>query len=46
MALSYVCGLEYGVDWDFRVTGATDELRKHQEAIVSAREFLEELLRR
>jgi len=24
MQLSYVCGLEYEVDWDFRVTGATD----------------------
>lgn len=45
MQISYGCDLEYGVDWDFRVTGATDELRNHQEAVFQARELLEELLK-
>ena len=44
MQLSYVCKLEYGTDWDFRVTGATEELLEHQEAVVRAREILKELL--
>lgn len=42
--LSYVCDLEYGIDWDFRVTGATEELLEHQETIIRAREMLDELL--
>jgi hypothetical protein len=42
--LSYVCGLEYEVDWEFRVTGATVSLLEHQQAIVSARKALDELL--
>lgn len=42
--LSYVCGLEYRKDWDFRVTGATEELKGHQQAVISARKFIEELL--
>lgn len=44
MQLSYVCGLEYEVDWDFRVTGATEQLLEHQQVIVSARRSLDELL--
>lgn len=44
MQLSYVCGLEYETDWDFRVSGATAELLKHQEAVIHARRLLEELL--
>ncbi|WP_197343440.1 hypothetical protein [Ralstonia pseudosolanacearum] len=44
MQLSYVSGLEYEVDWDFRVTGATEELKGHQQAVIKAREFLNELL--
>ncbi|MDP3670900.1 MAG: hypothetical protein Q8R69_14565 [Telluria sp.] len=44
MQLSYVCKLEYSTDWDFRVTGATEELLEHQEAVIRAREILEELL--
>lgn len=44
MQLSHVCGLEYGTEWDFRVSGATEELREHQEAILHARKLLNELL--
>jgi hypothetical protein len=44
MQLSYVCGLEYEVDWDFRVAGATEQLLEHQQVIVSARRALDELL--
>jgi hypothetical protein len=44
MQLSYVCELEYEVDWEFRVTGATEQLLEHQNAIVSARKALDDLL--
>jgi hypothetical protein len=44
MQLSYACELEYGPDWDFRVTGATDELLEHQKAVIRARDLLAELL--
>lgn len=44
MQLSYACGLQYEVDWNFRVTGATEQLLEHQEAIISARKALDELL--
>ena len=44
MQLSYVCGLQYEVDWEFRVRGATEQLLEHQQAIVSARKALDELL--
>jgi hypothetical protein len=44
MQLSYVCGLEYEVDWDFRVKGATEQLLVHQQSIINARKALDELL--
>jgi hypothetical protein len=44
MQLSYVCGLEYEVDWNFRVTGATEQLLEHQQSVVGARKALAELL--
>lgn len=44
MQLSYICKLEYSTDWDFRVTGATENLLEHQKAVIRAREALEELL--
>lgn len=43
--LSFGCGLEYDEHWEFRVTGATNKLRSHQEAVLCARELLDELLR-
>lgn len=46
MQLSYVCGLEYETAWDFRVSGATAELLEHQEAVIHARQLLDELLAR
>jgi hypothetical protein len=42
--LSYVCGLAYAIDWDFRVTGATDELMQRQTLVVMARRLLEDFL--
>jgi hypothetical protein len=36
--------LEYEVDWDFRVTGATEQLLEHQQTIISARKALDDLL--
>lgn len=43
--LSFGCGLEYDEHWEFRVTGATDKLRGHQDAVLRARAILDELLR-
>jgi len=42
--LSYVCGLEYETAWDFRVSGPTAELLEHQEAVIHARQLLDEIL--
>jgi len=42
--LSYVAGLEYEKDWDFKVLGATQELIEHQQSVARARKLLEELL--
>lgn len=42
--LSYVCSLEYPKDWDFVVTGATDELQQNQKAVIRGNKLLEELL--
>lgn len=43
--ISFSSDLEYAEHWDFQVTGATDKLRAHQEAVLRARELLDELLR-
>ena len=40
LKLSYVCGLRYPDDWEFRPMGSTEVLRKHQEGVVRAREIL------
>lgn len=43
--LSFCAGLEFAEHWDFRVTGATDKLRDHQEAVLLARKLLDGLSR-
>ncbi len=43
--LSFGCKIEYAEHWEFRVMGATDKLRDHQEATLRAYELLDELLR-
>lgn len=42
--LSYVCGLVYQQDWAFAVTGATEELKRNQEAVILGNKLLDELL--
>ena len=44
LQLSAVCNLEYRVDWDFRVSGATEQLLDHQATIDRSRKLLDELL--
>jgi len=45
LVLSHVCSLRYPLDWEFRPLGSTRALREHQEAVVRAKELLDELLR-
>ncbi|WP_137719536.1 hypothetical protein [Methylobacillus flagellatus] len=42
--LSYVCGLEYPKDWDFVVTGGTEELQQYQKIVIRGNKLLDELL--
>jgi len=42
--LSYFTKLEYELDWDFKVTGATRQLSEHQDIVIRGRKLLDELL--
>jgi hypothetical protein len=44
LKLSYVCKVQYPLDWEFSPVGSTDALRKHQDAVIRAEEMLAELL--
>lgn len=43
LRLGAICQLEYPVDWDFVVTGATSKLAEYRRKAIAARELLEEL---
>ncbi len=45
LAVSRLAKLGYPNDWDFQPKGSTDELRKHQEAVIRAEAIVAELLR-
>jgi hypothetical protein len=44
--LAGLCGLQFGKDWDFAVTGATRDLAEHQRIQLQVHEILKELGRR
>jgi hypothetical protein len=44
LQLSYIARLEFQSDWDFQIQGSTEELAEKQEAVVRARQILQELL--
>ena len=44
LQLAYLSKLEYELEFDFQVLGATEQLLKHQKIVIYGRKLLEELL--
>jgi hypothetical protein len=43
LQLSYLAKLEYEQDWEFKVHGATEQLKEHQKRVIRGRKLLDEL---